>query len=180
MTGCSNAEETDLYAWLKDSHGRCGQESECALLSKRLHALHLDTPEENRQNGDVFSVTRPSGKAAAEWGRERGSDAETQPMLPFQPLAKVSGLDRAAETPGEDLNPSMTTQTNKKTGKVSDGDKSAGRISPGTFRLWTTGCAKTDASDEGIKMASQARPYACYTTPDESTATSASSASSGM
>ncbi|TWU78706.1 hypothetical protein ED733_006171 [Metarhizium rileyi] len=58
MSGCSYAEKTKLYTWLKGHHGNCGPESDCSLLIWKLEARNFDsarTDEDERNHGRVLS-----------------------------------------------------------------------------------------------------------------------------
>lgn len=69
MGGRSHAEDTELYAWLQKYHGKCGPESDCASLRRRLEALNLNTAvvEETTQDKKGFLVPRPNQGAASPW-----------------------------------------------------------------------------------------------------------------
>ncbi|OAA43839.1 hypothetical protein NOR_04414 [Metarhizium rileyi] len=164
MSGCSYAEKTKLYTWLKGHHGNCGPESDCSLLIWKLEARNFDsarTDEDERNHGRVLSVSRPSLEAASRWADK------TEPRSNFA----TDYVNTEIHTGLHDV-------------YVSDSEES-GRISPNTFRLWTTNCAR--AQDETRqRTASHAVPDTRnpgpYTsdepvepTPDDSTLSSISS-----
>lgn len=162
MLGCSHGEKTDLYAWLKGHHRNCGPQSDCSLLLWKLEAHGLnssDTEGDNHGNGRVLSVPRPSYEATTQWGDEsrlheaagpisRGESEENTSARHTQADCSFSGYyngrDIRKDLQGESIEPttaSVKDGVDSTDAYVSDGEDS-GRISPDTYRLWTTGCAK--------------------------------------
>ncbi|KAG8405321.1 hypothetical protein J3458_021984 [Metarhizium acridum] len=159
MIGSSHGEKTNLYAWLKGHHRSCAPESDCSLLLWKLEAQDLNstrTVGDNNGNRRVFSVPRPSDEATTRWGDEPRihgaagptSRAESENNFAAQySQADCSfsgyhnGGDVHTEPRGESTAAFIKDGADRTDPYVSDGEDS-GRISPDTYRLWTTGCAR--------------------------------------
>lgn len=163
MLGCSHGEKTDLYAWLKGHHRNCGPQSDCSLLLGKLEAQGLNssnTEGDNHGNGRVFSVPRPSYEATTRWGDDesrlhgaarptlRGESEENSAARYTQADCSFSGYynggDIRKDLQGGSIQPtaaSVKDEVDSTDAYVSDGEDS-GRISPDTYRLWTTNCSK--------------------------------------
>ncbi|KID91554.1 hypothetical protein MGU_01524 [Metarhizium guizhouense ARSEF 977] len=163
MLGCSHGEKTDLYAWLKGHHRNCGPQSDCSLLLGKLEAQGLNssnTEGDNHGNGRVFSVPRPSYEAITRWGDDEsrlhgaarptssGESEENSAARHTQEDCSFSGYynggDIRKDLQGESIEPtaaSVKDGVDSTDAYVSDGEDS-GRISPDTYRLWTTNCSK--------------------------------------
>ncbi|EXU99821.1 hypothetical protein X797_006950 [Metarhizium robertsii] len=163
MLGCSHGEKTDLYAWLKGHHRNCGPQSDCSLLLGKLEAQGLNssnTEGDNHGNGRVFSVPRPSYEATTRWGDDesrlhgaarptlRGESEENSAARHTQADCSFSGYynggDIRKDLQGGSIQPtaaSVKDEVDSTDAYVSDGEDS-GRISPDTYRLWTTNCSK--------------------------------------
>ncbi|EFY87445.1 hypothetical protein MAC_06553 [Metarhizium acridum CQMa 102] len=206
MIGSSHGEKTNLYAWLKGHHRSCAPESDCSLLLWKLEAQDLNstrTVGDNNGNRRVFSVPRPSDEATTRWGDEPRihgaagptSRAESENNFAAQySQADCSfsgyhnGGDVHTEPRGESTAAFIKDGADRTDPYVSDGEDS-GRISPDTYRLWTTGCARGQNNTRqgtdncGMCHVETAGLHAAHEhidlVPDDSTTASCPSISSG-
>ncbi|KHO01993.1 uncharacterized protein MAM_00994 [Metarhizium album ARSEF 1941] len=191
MSGCSHAETTNLYAWLKGHHRNCGPENDCSLLLQKLEAQDPDSAQtdgDRHDDGRVFSVPRPSYEATTQWGdetrlhRARGSTLRAGSEGNFATQHSRADCRCSGEC-------NVGVSRDLQDPYVSDGED-PGRISPDTFRLWTKNCAKVQkhshnqpAKDLSAKDVERGLPRPAKNrvdeTPDDSATASISPVPSG-